>query len=246
VNREKIAPELRNLVRWMPPLPYGNAGGRWLIRNLSRFGGRTGFEGGTLELIRVGSLNLRVYRPDHYACGAALVWIHGGGYVVGAPAQDHARCTAVCRELGIVVVSVGYRLAPGHPYPAALDDCMSAWQWLLAAAQRLGVDPARIAIGGQSAGGGLAAALVQRLCDTAGPVPKAQWLFCPMLDDRTAARRELDGIKHPIWNNRQNAIGWQSANSVGSIYCWHIRKRRRLLRPFTTVLEVNWRRVVTV
>ncbi|RQV68517.1 alpha/beta hydrolase [Burkholderia cenocepacia] len=225
----------------MPPLPYGNAGGRWLIRNLSRFGGRTGFEGGTLELIRVGSLNLRVYRPDHYACGAALVWIHGGGYVVGAPAQDHARCTAVCRELGIVVVSVGYRLAPGHPYPAALDDCMSAWQWLLAAAQRLGVDP-----GGQSAGGGLAAALVQRLCDTAGPVPKAQWLFCPMLDDRTAARRELDGIKHPIWNNRQNAIGWQSANSVGSIYCWHIRKRRRLLRPFTTVLEVNWRRVVTV
>jgi acetyl esterase/lipase len=108
------------------------------------------------------------------------------------------------------VVSAEYRLAPENPCPAAIDDCHTAWTWLRERAASLGVDPARVAVGGQSAGGGLAAALVQRLHDEVGPQPLAQWLFCPMLDDRTAARRDLDRVGHLVWNNRLNHFGWRA------------------------------------
>jgi acetyl esterase/lipase len=91
-----------------------------------------------------------------------------------------------------------------------LDDCYAAWLWLRANAAYLGVDPRRLAIGGQSAGGGLAASLVQRVHDTGGNGAAAQWLFCPMLDDRTAVRRELDALKHFVWNNRNNEFAWRS------------------------------------
>jgi acetyl esterase/lipase len=108
------------------------------------------------------------------------------------------------------VVSVAYRLAPEHPFPAALDDAHAAWQWLQGAAASLGVDPARVAVGGASAGGGLAACLAQRLRDEGRVQPAAQLLVYPMLDDRTAARRELDGAGHLVWHNRSNRAGWSA------------------------------------
>jgi acetyl esterase/lipase len=109
------------------------------------------------------------------------------------------------------VVSADYRLAPEHPYPAPLDDCLAAWTWLQDNSPARGVDPTRVAIGGQSAGGGLAASLVQRVHDDPGAAqPVAQWLFCPMLDDRTAAERKLDATKHILWNNTSNRMGWRS------------------------------------
>ncbi len=116
---------------------------------------------------------------------------------------------ALARDLDLVVVSVEYRLAPRHPFPAALDDCYEAWQWLLDAVTDLSVDPERLAIAGQSAGGGLAAALVQRIADAGGVQPLAQVLMYPMLDDRTAANRELDGVGHVLWNNRNNRGAWE-------------------------------------
>ena len=151
---------------------------------------------------------VRVYRPLAGASGAALLWLHGGGLIVGAPRLDDGRCGAFVRELGLVVVSVDYRLAPEHPFPAALDDAHAAWGWLHGAAAELGIDPARCAVGGASAGGGLAASLAQRLRDEGGPQPAAQLLLYPMLDDRTAARRELDGAGHLVWHNRSNRAGW--------------------------------------
>jgi len=149
---------------------------------------------------------------------AALFWIHGGGLVIGRAVQDDRLCALTARELGILVVSVEYRKAPEHPFPAALEDCLAGWRWLQCEAERLRVDPTRIALGGQSAGGGLAASLAQRLHDAdtradgdaSGMVPIAQWLFCPMLDDRTAARKELDRVDHFVWNNRLNRFGWRS------------------------------------
>ncbi|CAN0506825.1 unnamed protein product, partial [Phaeothamnion confervicola] len=110
----------------------------------------------------------------------------------------------------MTVVSVDYRLAPEHPFPLPSDDCLAAWHWLQNSAASLGIDPARVAIGGASAGGGLAAGLAQRIHDTGGIQPIAQWLMAPMLDDRTAACRELDDIKHPVWTNRMNRAAWRS------------------------------------
>lgn len=155
-------------------------------------------------------VRLRVYRPLGEASGAALLWLHGGGLIVGAPPTDDGRCGAFARELGLTVVSVDYRLAPEHPFPAALDDALATWAWLQRAAPELGVDPRRVAVGGASAGGGLASSLAQRLRDEGGPQPAAQLLLYPMLDDRTAARRELDGAGHLVWHNRSNRAGWSA------------------------------------
>ncbi|CAN0487495.1 unnamed protein product, partial [Phaeothamnion confervicola] len=96
------------------------------------------------------------------------------------------------------------------PFPLPSDDCLAAWHWLQTSALSLGIEPTRVAIGGVSSGGGLAAGLVQRIHDAGGIQPVAQWLLAPMLDDRTAARRELDDIQHPVWTNRLNRAAWRS------------------------------------
>jgi len=129
--------------------------------------------------------------------------------VIGTARMDDLLCGETARDTGAIVVSADYRLAPKHPFPAAHDDVHAAWSWLRAHAAGLGVDPDRIAIGGQSAGGGLAAALIQRLRDE-GVSVAAQLLLCPMLDDRTAADRALDARRHLVWNNRANLVGWRS------------------------------------
>jgi acetyl esterase/lipase len=188
---------------------------RWFIR-LSRLGatlvpGPRVPDGVRHEQVDLGhGAGVHVYTPAPGASGAALLWIHGGGMVLGAAAQDHRFCVDIARDLGVTVVSVEYRLAPEHPYPTPVADCLAAWRWLQEQAPARAIDPDRIAVGGQSAGGGLAASLVQRVHDGRGVQPVAQWLFCPMLDDRTAARRDLDAVRHFLWNNRSNRAGWNA------------------------------------
>ena len=138
----------------------------------------------------------------------ALLWIHGGGYVLGDPAMDDAWCSQVATQLGALVVSVDYRRAPEHPFPAPLDDCHSALTWLVEHAGELGVDRERIAVGGESAGGGLAAALVQRAHDDGLPVC-FQLLVYPMLDDRTVTRAAA-GDWALVWPPPANRYGWTS------------------------------------
>jgi acetyl esterase/lipase len=137
-----------------------------------------------------------------------LLWIHGGGLLYGDARQDEALCAETARELGIPVISANYRLAPDDPFPAAHDDVYAAWHWVHEHATELGVDPGRLVIGGESAGAGLAASLVQRIHDDRGVPPIAQWLFAPMIDDRTAADESLDIVDHWVWNNRANRVGW--------------------------------------
>ena len=114
----------------------------------------------------------------------ALLWIHGGGTVLGSPQVESSTIGELARELNVVVVSPAYRLAPEHPFPAPLDDCMAALWWMHNNADELGIDPERIAVGGASAGGGLAAAVAQRSHDE-GIVLRAQVIIYGMLDDRT-------------------------------------------------------------
>jgi acetyl esterase len=107
----------------------------------------------------VGDVPARVYTPSGGAAPrACLVWLHGGGWVIGDLDAADATCRALCEAVGIVVVSVDYRLAPEHPFPAAFDDCVAATRWVFDHAEELGVDISRVAIGGDSAGGNLAAA----------------------------------------------------------------------------------------
>ena len=156
----------------------------------------------------VGPISLRVHRPvSSDGRLPALLWIHGGGYVMGKAALDDAVCRHFAERLGIVVAAVEYRLAPEHQFPVPLHDCYDALAWL--ARQRY-VDPNRLAVGGASAGGGLAAA-VALLAHERGDVPIAfQLLIYPMLDDRTAARNDLDETRFRLWNQNANRFGWQA------------------------------------
>ncbi|WP_459645775.1 alpha/beta hydrolase [Kineococcus sp. NUM-3379] len=137
----------------------------------------------------------------------ALLWIHGGGLVMGDPRLDDAFCARVADELDALVVSVGYRLAPEHPFPTPLEDCWSALRWL---ARQPDVDPERIALGGASAGGGLAAALALLARERGEVSPALQLLAYPMLDDRTTLRTDVDGASLRMWDQDSNRLGWQS------------------------------------
>ena len=137
----------------------------------------------------------------------AMLWIHGGGYVMGNAAQDDALCRHFAETLGIVVAAVDYRLAPEAQFPVPFQDCYDGLTWL---ADRNYVDATRLAVGGASAGGGLAAALALLARDR-GSLPLAlQLLAYPMLDDRTACRTGIDERNFRLWNNRSNRFGWQS------------------------------------
>lgn len=149
-----------------------------------------------------------------------MLWLHGGGFVMGDSEIDQDNNVAIVRETGIAVAAVNYRLAPAHPFPAPIEDCYTALRWLHAEAQGLGVLPDRIAIAGASAGGGLAAGLALMAHDR-NEVPVAfQLLIYPMLDDRTAVRTDIDLSGVRLWNNRCNRFGWTSylRNSPGSEY----------------------------
>jgi acetyl esterase/lipase len=209
MDRSRVAPELRFLAWGNPLWLLEHAWGRRLLRGLTRLLPPLPIRGVSIEVIN-GVPGLRIYRPKTRRTDAALLWIHGGGYVVGSPRTSDFRCGDICRELGMTVVAVSQRLSPEHPFPLPSDDCLAAWHWLQTSALSLGIDPVRVAIGGASSGGGLAAGLVQRIHDAGGIQPVAQWLLAPMLDDRTAARRELDDIQHPVWTNRLNRAAWRS------------------------------------
>jgi acetyl esterase/lipase len=153
------------------------------------------------------AVRVRVYRPAADMVGplAGLVEIHGGGFIIGDIAMMDSFCDRVAAELSAMVVSVGYRLAPEDPFPAAVEDCHAAVSWLAEHAEEFGVDPERIAIAGQSAGGGLAAATALMARDRGGPALCFQLLEIPELDDRLATPSMIDFVDTPLWN-RPNAI----------------------------------------
>ena len=137
----------------------------------------------------------------------ALLWIHGGGYVMGTAWQDDAACRHFAEELGIVVAAPDYRLAPEHRFPHPLHDCYAVLDWL---SRQPYVDGARIAVGGGSAGGGLAAGLALLARERHAIQLAFQLLAYPMLDDRTVVRSDIDERRFRMWNNKANRFGWQS------------------------------------
>ncbi|QLL08424.1 alpha/beta hydrolase [Mycobacterium vicinigordonae] len=204
----QVAPELRNpLLPFMPSIRH-----TWLLPLYRRSSRRPTPVGPGVTVIerRVGEPAVRVLITTPVETAPprpGVLWIHGGGYVVGSPEMEVAFAARLARELGVVTVSPDYRLAPGHPFPAALDDCMVALRWMRAHADQAGIDPERLAVMGASAGGGLAAAVAQRSHDEGIPL-RAQVLVYPMLDDRSTLRTDHGGRGRFVWTPESNRFGW--------------------------------------
>ena len=157
-------------------------------------------------------IKILVFRPTvakkDAANTAGVLWIHGGGYAVGMAEMAYfSRPLALVKKYGAVVVCVDYRLSVEQPYPAALEDCHAALCWLRDHAAELGVNPAQLMVGGESAGGGLTAALCMYERDKGGVQIAYQMPLYPMLDDRdTDSSRDNHA---PVWNTKRNHAAWK-------------------------------------
>jgi acetyl esterase/lipase len=220
-TRSMVDPEVAPLLDVFPPLvltPESLPATRAMLREMNA--GAAALAPATPDIIvsersvpgAAGAPAVRVLVYQPRAATAAvpgLLWIHGGGYVLGDADGDDLTARAYVTNLGCAVVSVDYRLAPETPHPGPVEDCYAALRWMHAEAASLGIDPQRIAIGGASAGGGLAAGLGLLTRDR-GEVPLVfQLLIYPMIDDRTVT--DADPNPHVgefIWTPALNRIGW--------------------------------------
>ena len=151
-----------------------------------------------------------------------VLWLHGGGYIAGMKEMVHmSRAVDLVKRFGAVVVSPGYRLAPFAPYPAALDDCYAALLYMKANAPALGIRDDQLMVGGESAGGGLRAAVCIKARDTGAVRVAFQMPLHPMLDDRnTESSRNNHGR---VWNTRKNHFAWA---------CYLLGQNRKNLPPY--------------
>lgn len=158
-----------------------------------------------------GPLTLRVYRPQRESDGPlpVVVYFFGGGWVVGSLDTSEAICRAVASLTPCVVVSVGYRLAPEDPFPAAIDDCYAAVRWVGEHAAELGADPARMAVAGDSSGGNLAAVMALMARDKGGPKVSAQVLVYPPTRNDATTQSMRDHVDPMFFNAKSSAWFWQ-------------------------------------
>jgi acetyl esterase/lipase len=154
-------------------------------------------------------VRIRIYKPTEQTEPLpGFFWIHGGGYVLGdIDSNDYASKLWV-KNVGCVIVSVDYRRAPEAPYPAPLEDCYAALEWMVTHADELGIDQSRIAIGGASAGGGLASGLALLVRDRAEMTVVAQLLMYPMINDKNVAPATDTLPDTHIWSRAKNLFGW--------------------------------------
>jgi acetyl esterase/lipase len=203
-SRQALDPNLRKVARFLPRGYALNRGYKFQRAVMLLMG-----NAGRLPNVPVIAVNqhvkVRMHRPAGLVEPApALLWIHGGGTLMGTAVQDDRYCRKLSRLTGVAVAAVEHRLAPEHPYPTPLEDCYAALLWL---ARQPWVDPNRIAVGGASAGGHFAAAVAQRAHDRNDVKLAYQLLAYPMLDDRTGTNR--DGPKRLMWTETDNQLAWR-------------------------------------
>jgi acetyl esterase/lipase len=198
-----VNPELRRAGRLIPR-GYALHRGLTVPRAVTNLAGWLGRVRGVDVAAVNADVSVRVHRPiASVRSGPALLWMHGGGTVLGSAPQDDEFCRRLVNFTDVAVVSVEYRLAPEFPYPTPLEDCYAALSWLI---RQPWVDPARVAVGGASAGGGFAAAVAQLARDRGEVAPQLQMLVYPMLDDRTGAAPDRPRV---MWSARDNQLAWR-------------------------------------
>lgn len=171
------------------------------LRAVARFPESSVAPDAVVSLSRPDGSELELRLHGDTSADAALLWIHGGGLILGSAAAEDGASAQRSAALGVAVVTPDYRLAPEHPYPAAFEDCLRALEW---AATRF----RRVVIAGVSAGGGLAAAVALRCRDGGGPTISALHLYSPMLDDRGVTPSSSLLARTVVWNRRLNDFAW--------------------------------------
>ncbi|MEJ2044115.1 MAG: alpha/beta hydrolase [Reinekea sp.] len=166
---------------------------------------------------------IRIYMPKQRTeAGPGFVNFHMGGFIFGDLEGEHLRCLTLAAEAGAVAIGVDYRLAPEHPFPAGVEDCYAALQWVAEHAAELKIDPAKIAIGGGSAGGGLTAAVALMARDRNGPELAFQMLLYPVIDDRCKTLSMIHGTDLAVWDYQNSLDMWDQylgkARDVVSAY----------------------------
>ena len=175
-----------------------------------------------------GELPVRIYQPHGVGVKPVLLFIHGGGWVIGSLDSYDATCREFAQSAGCVVVSVDYRLAPEHRYPAAPDDCYAALRWVAAHAASLGADAKRLAVGGDSAGGNLSAVVAQMARDKGGPAIRFQLLIYPVTDA---------DFSTPSYT--QNAEGYLLTTSAMKWFWGHYASDAQRREPYASPLRAK-------
>jgi acetyl esterase/lipase len=210
LDYNKIDPELKPALAQLPPLDITRenvAAYRELLRDGLKPPTPTEVLEEKVSVPREdGDVDVYIFRKTRDQNQAALLWIHGGGYVLGSADDERARVIAA--SLNCSVFSVDYRLAPEHPFPAGPEDCYAVLNWMAANAAGLGIDAARMAVGGASAGGGMSAGVALMCRDRGGPALAYQLLLYPMIDnlhDTESGQVE----NHPVWNQGTSFRAWE-------------------------------------
>lgn len=205
------------LVPWIPMIPHMSIADIEKVRReeAEMFGDRPAYtppvpiETRDVTVTGEPGVPVRIFRPaEHDGVLPGLVFIHGGGFALGSVDLYHDDAATIAAEVGAVVVSVEYRLAPENPFPAGLEDCYAALCWTAAHAGDLGIDPDRLAVGGESAGGGLSAAVALLARDRGGPALCFQLLGIPELDDRLDTPSMRAYTDTPIWHRPNAELSW--------------------------------------
>lgn len=156
-------------------------------------------------------ITVRIYRPEKGSgLRPGMLWIHGGGYILGSLEADEHNLCRMCVNTGCIIVSTNYRLAPEHPFPAPVEDCYASLKWMAGNAGVLGIDKSRIAVGGGSAGGGLAAGLAILTRDRGEIELSYQLLVYPMIDDRNITPSSHGIIDPRTWDREKNIFAWNA------------------------------------
>ncbi len=157
-----------------------------------------------------GEVSVRILRPPVADDLPVLLWFHGGGQVLGFAAQDDPSMKRLISEVSCAVVAVDYRLAPEAPAPAAAEDGLAVYRFVLENAKSWGFDERRIGIAGASGGGGIAAAVNLMIRDSGLPAPLFQALHYPMLDDRNETRSSREIVDVGVWDRGTNELAWKA------------------------------------